>query len=117
MDKLSNYLSAIEDVLATKSEKECCRNVFETLNGLKEEFPDKVSYIEEKFRELCVKYNKDFFYELTIDTNDLIHQCPDKISEEGPLHILRLRTFIIINFFNVIEYEMDIILLEQKWTN
>lgn len=70
MDKLSNYLLAIEEVLATQSEKECRKNVFETLNGLIEEFPDKATYIKEQFRELCVKHNKDFFYDLTIDSLD-----------------------------------------------
>lgn len=66
MDKLSNYLSAIEDVLATKNEKECRRNVFETLDGLMEEFPDKAVFIKEQFNALCVKYKKDFFFDLRV---------------------------------------------------
>ena len=64
MDKLGNYLLAIEEVLSTQSEKKCRRNVFETLEGLIKEFPDKSEYIKEQFRELCVKHNKNFFYDL-----------------------------------------------------
>ncbi len=70
MDKLSNYLLAIEDILATQSADECRRNVFETINRLKEEFPDKVNFIEEQFQRLCIKHNINFFYDLTIKNED-----------------------------------------------
>lgn len=66
MDKLNNYLLAIEDIIATQSEKECRRNIFETIDGLIEEFPDKEGYIKEQFNALCVKYKKDFFFDLRV---------------------------------------------------
>lgn len=64
MDKIDNYLSAIEDVLASQSESECRKNVFETLDLLIAEFPSQKERIINSFKELCKKYNKDFLNEI-----------------------------------------------------
>ena len=64
MDKIDNYMSAIKDVLAKQSESECRKNVFETLKYLIEEFPSEQERINNNFKKLCKKYNKDFFSEI-----------------------------------------------------
>lgn len=64
MDKIDNYMSAIEDILAKQSESECRKNVFETLDSLKAEFPSEQERINNNFKKLCKKYNKDFFNEI-----------------------------------------------------
>ena len=64
MDKIDNYMSAIEDILAEQSESECRKNVFETLKYLIAEFPSEQKRINNSFKKLCKKYNKDFFNEI-----------------------------------------------------
>ena len=64
MDKIDNYMSAIEDILAKHLESECRKNVFETLGSLMAEFPSEQERINNSFKELCKKYNKDFFNEI-----------------------------------------------------
>ena len=64
MDKIDNYMSTIEDVLAKQSASECRKNVFETLGSLMAEFPSEQERINNSFKELCKKYNRDFFYEI-----------------------------------------------------
>ena len=64
MDIINNYMSAIGDVLATQSAEECRRNVFETIQGLVEMFPDQRERILCQFDELCKMCKKDFFKEL-----------------------------------------------------
>lgn len=66
MDKINNVMSAISDILATQSEDECRRNVFGTICALKLEFPDEEKRIDKCFRDLCDKYNKDFFKDVRI---------------------------------------------------
>ena len=64
MDKIDNYMSAIEDVLAKQSESECRKNVFETLDFLIAKCPSQKERIINSCKELCKKYNKDFFNEI-----------------------------------------------------
>lgn len=64
MDKIENYMSAINDIMASQSEEECRKNVFETIGILIKEFPDEQERINESFRKLCKKHNMDFFREI-----------------------------------------------------
>ena len=65
MNTLDRYLSAIEEILKTQSEDECRKNVYETLEKLKEQYPDEESYINEQFFKICKKYDRDFLKDLT----------------------------------------------------
>ena len=54
MDKIDNYMSAIEDVLAKQSESECRKNVFETLDFLIAKCPSQKERIINSFKEFVL---------------------------------------------------------------
>ncbi len=60
MDYIDRRLSAVEDIIKVQSVEKCRRNVFETLEKLRMEHPNKSQYIDDKFKEYCSKYKKDF---------------------------------------------------------
>ncbi len=60
MDYIDNILSAVEDTIKSQPVEKCRRNVFETLEELKKDYPEKLQYIDDKFKEFCLKYKKNF---------------------------------------------------------
>ena len=72
MDKVYYYLKAIERVLQTQDEKECRKDVFETLGILIQENPQRMEEVQSRFQALCVKYNKDFYKEIRWDNPEEI---------------------------------------------
>ena len=73
MDYIDNRLSAIEDILRTQSEEECRKNVIETIDLLKQDFPEQREYIDAIFKQMCTSNHVDFFKEIRISPNDMLH--------------------------------------------
>ena len=61
IDYIDRCMAAVEEIIKQQTGEECRRNVWETVSGLKEKFPDNVDYIDKIFNELVKKYNIDFF--------------------------------------------------------
>lgn len=64
MDYIDNILSAVEDTIKSQPVEKCRKNVFVTLGELKKDYPEKSQYIDDKFKEFCLKYKKNFYEDL-----------------------------------------------------
>ena len=58
---IDRRMAAVEAIMQQQKAEECRKNVWETVNGLKENFPDNVDYIDSIYNKLVKKYNIDFF--------------------------------------------------------
>ena len=61
IDYIDRRMAAVEEIMQQQTVEECRRNVWETVSGLKEKFPDNVDYIDSMYNKLVKKYNIDFF--------------------------------------------------------
>jgi len=58
---IDRRMAAVEAIMQQQKAEECRKNVWETVNGLKENFPDNVDYIDSIYNKLVKKYDIDFF--------------------------------------------------------
>lgn len=61
IDYIDKRMAAVEEIMQQQTAEECRRNVWETVNRLKEIFPDNVDYIDSIYNKFVKKYNIDFF--------------------------------------------------------
>ena len=61
IDYIDRRMAAVEEIMQQQIGEKCRKNVWETISGLKEQFPDNVDYIDSMYNKLVKKYNMDFF--------------------------------------------------------
>lgn len=70
MDKISNYLSAIEEIILRDGSKSRT-NVCQTMIGLMEEFPNYADQIRESVNDICIRCQVDFWDEIKKGIEDI----------------------------------------------